>query len=204
MGKKSSNTTVLEDQPNDVTEDGLMLGTRLRQRRQIRRMSLQELSRRSGLSIALLSQIERNVSMPSIRSLRQVCEGLGMPMNWLFEEGARENSGVIVRSAHRRRLDFGPYKMSKEMLSPDSVSGIQMIRIVIQPGGSSGEQPYNNPEGAKCGLVLSGVLGLHVADKEYSVEAGDSFAFQAEEMHRFWCVGDAPVELIWVVTPALY
>lgn len=180
------------------------IGRRIRQRRQIRRLSLQDLAQKSGLSVALLSQIERNISTPSLRSLRQVCEGLDMPMSWLFEEHHEENSDLVVRLPHRRRLDFGPYRMIKEMLSPDSVSGIQMLRIVVQPNGSSGEQPYNAPEGAKCGLVISGTLGLHVAGREHIVEAGDSFAFLASEMHRFWCVGDVPVDLIWVVTPALY
>jgi hypothetical protein len=36
------------------------------------------------------------------------------------------------------------------------------------------------------------------------LDAGDSFVFRAQEMHRFWCVGNNPVELIWAVTPALY
>jgi hypothetical protein len=36
------------------------------------------------------------------------------------------------------------------------------------------------------------------------LDASNSFAFRAQEMHRFWDVGNNPVELIWVVTPTLY
>lgn len=166
-------------------------------------MSLHDLSERSGLSVALLSQIERNVSAPSLRSLKQVCEGLDMPIGWLFD-GGDENPGVVLRANARRRLDFGPLGMAKELMSPDSVPEIQIMKIIIQPGGSSGPTPYNNPEGAKCGTVLSGKLGLHVAGRDYSLDAGDSFAFPAKDLHRFWCVGDAPAEILWIVTPAIY
>ena len=166
-------------------------------------MSLQELSERSGLSVALLSQIERNVSTPSLRSLKQVSEGLDMPIGWLFD-GGEESTGVVLRAGSRRRLDFGPLKMVKELMSPDSVPEIQIMKIIIQPEGSSGAAPYNNPEGAKCGTVLSGRLGLHVNGRDYVLETGDSFAFRAQDMHRFWCIGDNAVEILWIVTPAVY
>ncbi len=94
--------------------------------------------------------------------------------------------------------------MVKELMSPDSIPGIQMMRIVIQPGGSSGESPYNHPNGAKCGTVVAGRFGLEVDEREYILELGDSFAFNATSRHRFWCVGSKPCEVIWVVTPAVY
>lgn len=190
-------------QTETAEDNGATIGGRIRMRRRIRRMSLQELSERSGLSVALLSQIERNVSTPSLRSLKQVCEGLDMPIGWLFD-GGEESTGVVLRAGSRRRLDFGPLKMVKELMSPDSVPEIQIMKIIIQPEGSSGAAPYNNPEGAKCGTVLSGRLGLHVNGRDYVLETGDSFAFRAQDMHRFWCIGDNAVEILWIVTPAVY
>ena len=43
-----------------------------------------------------------------------------------------------------------------------------------------------------------------VDGEAFTLEAGDSFAFEATKMHRFWCVGDVQTELIWTVTPAVY
>ncbi|TPJ38294.1 helix-turn-helix domain-containing protein [Mesorhizobium sp. B2-6-5] len=182
----------------------MLVGNKLRMRRRIRKMSLQEVADISGISIGLLSQIERGSSIPSLRSLQQICHALGMPIAWLFEADAADANGVVVTQSTRRRLDLGKNGMMKELLSPDTVPDIQMIRIVIHPGGFSGEKPYNAKSGAKCGVVLSGTLGLEVEQVEYSIPAGDSFAFDATKMHRFWCAGNSPVELIWVVTPALY
>jgi transcriptional regulator with XRE-family HTH domain len=173
-------------------------------RRLARRLTLQDLAEKSALSVGLLSQIERGLTTPSIRSLRQISNALEMPVGWLFEPAPHPSDELIVRSSNRRRMDLGPGAMVKELLSPDSVLDIQIIRIIIQPGGTSGDKAYNNPIGAKCGTIVSGQLGLEVEGKEYVLEPGDSFAFRAENMHRFWCVGDIPVDLFWVVTPALY
>lgn len=181
------------------------LGRKLRLRRSIKGRSLNEVAEKAGISIGLLSQIERGLSMPSIKSLRQICAALDMPVAWLFDSPASaEEDDVVVRAHARRTLTIDPKGMTKELLSPDSVPGIQMIRITIQPGGSSGDQPYNNDSGAKCGTVLAGTLGIEVDGRPYRLEQGDSFAFAAERLHRFYCVGDQPVQLIWVVTPAIY
>lgn len=198
MARQAQTVTAL----SDGGDDGI--GRKLRLRRAIKALSLQDVAERADISIGLLSQIERGMTTPSLKSLRQICAALDMPVGWLFDVPEGEHGEVVVRASARRVMSLGPKGMTKELLSPDSVPGIQMIRIVIQPGGSSGDLPYNNDAGSKCGTVLAGTLGLEVDGREYVLGAGDSFAFPAVKLHRFWCVGDQPADLIWVVTPALY
>jgi transcriptional regulator with XRE-family HTH domain len=182
-------------------DDGI--GRKLRLRRAIKRRSLQEVASRADISIGLLSQIERGVTTPSLKSLRQICAALDMPVGWLFDVPEAEHQDLVVRASARRVMNLGPKGMTKELLSPDTVPDIQMIKITVRPGGNSGPA-YNNSGGAKCGTVLSGALGLEIDGETFTLEAGDSFAFEATKMHRFWCVGDVPTELIWTVTPAVY
>ncbi|WP_026987755.1 cupin domain-containing protein [Fodinicurvata fenggangensis] len=183
------------------------IGRKLRLRRKVRGLSLQEIADRSGISIGQLSQIERDISSPSLRSLRLICSALDMPMGWLFDSGGRdadEEDPVVVRSENRRILDLNGKGMVKELLTPDSCPAIQMMFITLRPGGSSGEKAYNNSEGAKCGTVLEGTLGLEVNGRSYTLETGDSFAFEAVKYHRFWCAGDRDCRVAWVVAPAIY
>ena len=187
---------------SEPLEDGL--GQKLRLRRKLKGLSLQEVALRSGVSLGQLSHVERGLSMPSLRSLRLICAALDMPMGWLFEDGAEADSGIVVRASARRRIDLGAKGMAKELLTPDTCPGIQMMRVMIRPGGSSGERPYNNAEGSKCALVLSGQLGLEVDGQVFKLNAGDSFAIESQKMLRFWCEGSEPCELIWTVTPAYY
>lgn len=183
------------------------IGHRLRLRRKVRGLSLQTVASRSGVSIGQLSQIERGISSPSLRSLRAVCDALDMPVGWLFDNGGEADpvdAGLIVRSENRRILDLGGKGMIKELLTPDSVPGIQMMRILIRPGGASGERPYRQEQGAKCGTVLRGALGLEIDGRTHHLRSGDSFAFDASCLHRFWCEGQEECEVVWVVAPAVY
>jgi transcriptional regulator with XRE-family HTH domain len=181
------------------------IGEKLRHRRTVRRMSLKDVAEKANLSIGLLSQVERGLSVPSLRSLSQICAALEMPVRWLFEGEGREDNGesaVVVRKNSRRHLDFA--SMRKEILSPDAVSQIQLMRFVIYPGGSSAMSPNQHPTGAKAGIVIAGQLGLELEGREYVLTAGDSFSFLAASRYRFWCVGETECEVHWAVTPSLY
>lgn len=181
------------------------IGEKLRHRRLVRRLSLKEVSEKAGLSIGLLSQIERGLSVPSLRSLSQICAALEMPVRWLFEgDGQSDNgeSSVIVRKNQRRHLDFAT--MRKEILSPDAVHQIQLMRFVIYPGAETSKSLNQHPTGAKAGIVISGQFGLELDGKEYILQPGDSFTFLATSQYRFWSVGDVECEVFWAVTPSLY
>ena len=183
------------------------LGQKLRLRRKRRGLSLAAVASASGVSIGQLSQIERDLSQPSLRSLRQICSVLDMPIGWLFEEpSARpaEGAGLIVRTHNRRLMDLGAKGMIKEIMTPDECAGIQMMRIVIQPGGSSGEDSYATKPGARCCTVTAGRLGIELNGVTYNLGHGDTFAFEGTQELRFWCEGQQPCELIWTISPAIY
>src|SRR5690349_18288817 len=62
----------------------LWLGTQLRALRKAKQLSLAELAAGAELSIGMVSQIERGLASPSIRSLRKLGEALGVPISWFF------------------------------------------------------------------------------------------------------------------------
>jgi transcriptional regulator with XRE-family HTH domain len=183
------------------------LGEKLRRRRKRRGLSLQAVASASGVSIGALSQIERDLSQPSLRSLRQICAVLDMPIGWLFEERtsrSAEDAGLIVRAQNRRVMDLGAKGMVKEMMTPDECAGIQMMRIIIQPGGSSGEDSYTTKPGARCCTVIAGNLGFELNGATHVLSRGDSFAFEGTQQLKFWCEGAQSCELIWTISPAIY
>lgn len=180
------------------------IGERLRLRRKVRGMSLKQVADGAGLSVGMLSQVERGLAVPSIKSMRAICDALEMPVIWLFEgpqEQAPEDADIVVRAGARRELSYHDAALRKEILTPDSQPQIQMLRFLMKPGADSGE-PYSNAEGGKCGIVLKGTLGLQLNERTFTIGTGDSFAFPAQAMVRFWTVGDEDCEVIWVVSPA--
>lgn len=183
------------------------IGQKLRQRRKVKQLSLADVAEEAGLSIGLLSQIERGISAPSLRSLSMICAALSMPLRWLFENeqaGNSEEAQVVVRHTQRRKMDLGASGMSKEILSPDAITGIQLMRFVLHPNSKpvDGLKPTTN--GAKAGTVIAGTLGLELDGKTYQLNQGDSFAFNSNSVYKIWCASDIDCELYWVTTPAIY
>jgi transcriptional regulator with XRE-family HTH domain len=64
-----------------------LVGGNLKRLRRQHRLSLEELSRLSGVSRAMLGQIEQGKSIPSIKTLWQVSQALGVPVGWFLEAG---------------------------------------------------------------------------------------------------------------------
>ncbi len=187
-----------------LTSEQHRIGERLRLRRKVKGLSLKQIAEKAGLSVGMISQVERGIAVPSIKSMRAICDALEMPVIWLFEgpeAQTADDADVIVRAGTRRELSYLDGALRKEILTPDSQPQIQMLRFLMEPGADSGE-PYSNTEGGKCGLVLKGTLGLELDGRAFNVREGDSFAFPAQSMVRFWTVGEGPCEVIWVVAPA--
>jgi transcriptional regulator with XRE-family HTH domain len=193
-------TTTIQD-----TQDALV-GQRIRARRRVRRLSLQQLAASAEVSVGLLSQIERGISSPSISVLRRICAALQIPMNWLFSEpdpDAPEEEGVIVRAGRRRTLDFSSRGMIKELLTPDESGGLQLMLVRLEPGGGSGMEPYSHV-GEEAGTVLRGTVELGVDDHVFVLQAGDTFRFVSTRPHRFRNLGEGEAEILWAVTPPFY
>ena len=181
------------------------IGYKIRQRRKIKRASLKDIAQDAEISIGQLSQIERGLSAPTLKTVYRICTALDMPMDWLFDRNSElAGEGYIVRDQQKRKMDLGANGMLKYILSPDHISEIQLMRFILRPGTYSGVSPAQHPQGAKCGTVLAGALGLEIDGNKQILYSGDSFAFRASSNYQFWAHGDDDCEVIWAVTPAIY
>jgi transcriptional regulator with XRE-family HTH domain len=77
-------TTIVE---GEVTDNGLLLGDKIRLLRKGKEISLQELAQRSGISLSYLSEIERGAVYPALGTMRRIAEGLSVPATVLIRHG---------------------------------------------------------------------------------------------------------------------
>jgi len=177
-----------------------LMGERLRALRKNRGMTLHQLSALSGLSPGYLSQIERNISHPSIRALSDVARVFGVSMSRLFEtpeQGQGDVSQFIVRGGARTVMNLTP-GIREEVLSPDLDGPLKLFSTVIAPGMSSGPSGMRH-KGAEGGLVTQGVLELTLGEQTYLLRAGDSFTFSSQVHHRFSNPGKQPTVVVWAI-----
>lgn len=179
------------------------MGAQLRALRKAKGLSLQQLSDSCGLSIGLISQIERGLSSPSVKALRGLAEALGVTVGWLFHHGAPplpEDQGLVLRQGRRRSLTFNEGAVTKELLSPDLNGKLEMLIVSVAPGGASGTAAYAH-DGDEGGIVLEGELDLWVEEHLFRLKEGDSFGFASRRMHRFANPGSRLTRVLWAITP---
>lgn len=182
-------------------------GTQLHELRRARGLTLKELSLRSGLSIGLLSQLERGISAPSIRSLQAISGALQVTPSWFFskrrsEDVPADEAEMIVRRGQGRLLTFNDH-FRKELVTSDLAGALEGLLVTIEPGGQSGDKPYHHP-GEELGFVVRGSLELWVDEKHYHLETGDTFRFVSTRPHRFANRGEEQAAVLWVITPPFY
>ena len=188
---------------------GNEFGGRLKDFRLRRKLSLDALSKKSGVSKGMLSHIERNISVPTIESLQKIAGGFGVPLSALLPEKEDETyasrDGVVnsrdiflVRKDRRKKLIM-PTGDWFEMLCPDLKHRIELIELHYPVGGVSGAT-YSH-EGEECGVLLEGKLKGIIGDQTVILEAGDSIYHKSSIPHRWENIGDIEARAIWAISP---
>jgi len=186
------------------------LGREIRQLRKVRGLTLQQLAERTGRSLGFLSQVERNLSKPSVAALQDISEALSIHIGWFFrDEQPVEGTEMqfVVRAANRRRLKYSDLSgteylgLHDHLLSTNLDGELALGISRYEPGASTGDDCYQH-KGEEAGLVLSGKLELTIENKCYLLEAGDSFSFKSDFKHRYFnpsATEDCVV--VWANTP---
>lgn len=179
------------------------LGADLRALRKSRSMTLAELSERLGRSVGWLSQVERDMSEPSISDLRMIAGALGVPMSLLFshDNAPAEEQGYIVRAGARRPMGSGEEGLIEELLSPDLTDDFEVIHSTFKPGARL-KSPQQRPT-QELGYVIDGKLDLRIGGKDFTVGPGDSFRCRGE-VHSWSNPYAESAVVIWVIAPPVY
>lgn len=181
----------------DARVGAVVRGERLR-----RGWSLGTLAEQAMISIGMLSQIERGLATPSLRTLRLLAGALDVPITQFFEGDSVPPSAnpFIVRAHERHCLNLTNTGINKMFLMPPGTSLLEMWEFRFAPGGTSGGALYNH-NGEKAGVVIQGRIKLLIGDETYTLEAGDSFRFSSMLRHRVDNDSDEEARVFWVVTP---
>ena len=175
------------------------LGNKIRELRRTQNISIEQLSEITGLSTGLISQIERDITGPSLASMWKIAQALNVPINFFFDEANEENP--IVRKNFRKKIMLPNSNITYELLSPDLKNRkIECLLIEIQPGECSTDEQIAH-EGEECGFVIKGNLKVKWGAKEYLLGEGDSIYFDSTIPHRYVNIGDDVCISIWSMVP---
>lgn len=179
------------------------LGADLRALRRTRGLTLQQLADGLGRSVGWLSQVERDLSVPSVTDLRDLADALDVSVAMLERHASAcpEETGRIVRKDARRPIGERLAGLAEELLSPDLTDDFEVVMSTFA-AGSAVAAPVSRPT-QEVGCLLSGRLDLTIGDDRFTLMPGDSFRIRGEPF-RWANPYDEPARAIWVIAPPVY
>jgi transcriptional regulator with XRE-family HTH domain len=165
------------------------LGKDLRAIRKSRRLTLEDVSRLLNRSVGWLSQVERDISVPSIADLRQFAKVLDVPMSLLFGEASvpPQERGYIVRAGARRSMGSAAAGLTEELLSPDLTDSFEVIHSSFAPF-SRIEQPVRR-ETQEVGFII---IACHLARSDQGSWRRTGSRNRPECLGRHWHIAALP------------
>lgn len=173
-----------------------VVGARIRAIRQTRGMTVQQVAGAAGTSSAMISQVERGVTSPSLETLWRIANVLGVAMFQFF--GDQPSSRVVVTRTHERlRLVWRESPVHYQLLSPAAGRELVMFILRLEPGESTLPRAHPGEEG---GFVIRGQLAVTIDGTAYQLKQGDSIYFDSTAPHGFYNPGSEPMESVWAMT----
>lgn len=188
---------------NNASLSSATLGADLRALRKTRGLTLNELAMRLDRSVGWLSQVERDLSDPSITDLRHIAGELDVRVSTLFGQSPAPagEAGYVVRNGSRRPIGSYTAGLIEELLSPDLTDDFEMVHSTFE-SHSEITAAVTRPT-QEVGYLISGKLDLEINQQYFTIHPGDSFRIRGEPF-RWINPYDEPAVAIWVIAPPVY
>lgn len=175
------------------------IGKKLRQLRVQNGLTLEELASRSELTKGFLSQLENDLTSPSIATLADLVEALGSDMSTFFKS---ENKEQIVFKKDDHFVDEQD-EFTVHWIVPNAQKNeMEPILLELKPGGESNLiAPH---EGEEFGYVIQGKISLRYGDEVLSISKGQTFYIKGGKAHSLINNTQQNARVIWVCTPPVF
>lgn len=161
-------------------------------------LTQEELAGRCELTKGFISQIERELTSPSIATLVDILECLGTNLKDFFSDNVEEKV-VFKKEDVFIKQDQELKHLIKWVIPNAQKNAMEPILIHLEEGGCSEE--HDPHEGEEFGYVLFGSIYLCLGTRNYKVKKGESFYFKPNTVHSIKNIGKNEGVVLWVSTP---
>lgn len=174
------------------------IGHRIKELRTFYGLTQQELADRLELTKSFISQLERNLTTPSIGTLLDIIQILGTTPAEFFADDEPEQ--LVFKNEDYFEKEDETTRSRIEWLVPSSQKdSMEPVRLTLKPGGRS--VIYAPHAGEEFGYLLRGSIKICYGTKTYALKQGESFYLKSDKKHYLENYGKSDATLIWVSTP---
>jgi transcriptional regulator with XRE-family HTH domain len=174
------------------------IGEKIKFLRQAAKLTQEELADRCELSKGFISQLERNMTSPSISTLVDILESLGTDLTHFFQEQADEKV-VFGQDDFAVKADEETRSQICWLVPNAQKNSMEPILVTLAPDGST--YPDNPHDGEEFGYVLDGTITIHLGSRKFKAKRGESFLIHPNEPHYLVNSSRKTARILWVSTP---
>jgi len=170
----------MQEPEPDLTQ---RIAERVRELRAARRLPLDALARKSGVSRSMISLIERGESSPTAAVLERLASGLGVALASLFDPvSVRASNGPVARRADQPQWqDPASGYVRRNVSPPNCAQALHIVEVHFPPGG---RVAFENGAPDLCVQqqvwLLEGALDITLGTERYRLREGDCMAMQLD------------------------
>ncbi len=188
----------------DVDVMALEIGSKIKELRQKKGFTLQDVSSLAGLSKPLISQIENNRVVPPVATLLKLARALEVTIGYFFQEDESSDRVAVTRKEERRTVarlhhqksGVGYFYESLEVKKSDKHMDPFLVTFDVE---DVGDIHFFSHEGEEFVHVLSGELEFRIRDQAHVLHPGDSLYFESDLSHAFRSLGSEPAQALIVI-----
>ena len=177
------------------------IGAAVRALRQQGGLTALELSRRAGISPAMLSKIENGSTSPSLTTLQSLAKALDVPVTDLFRGFEETRDATFVKAGEGLPIERRGTRAGHQyqLLGHTIGRSISVEPYLITLTSASDTFPVFQHEGQEFIYMIEGRVGYRYANRVHMLEPGDSLFFDAEAPHGPQELAELPARYISVI-----
>jgi transcriptional regulator with XRE-family HTH domain len=178
-----------------------VVGKNLKRLRTERGLSLERLAQSSGVSRAMLGQVELGQSAPTINVLWKMAKALDVPFSALIASNTSGGAKVMRAEAAKRLMSSDGSFQSRALFPYDEPRRVEFYELKLSPKGVEKAEPHA-PGTTENLVVAKGSVEILMGADIHKLDTGDAILFEADLPHVYRNVGATEAVLYLVMTYA--
>jgi transcriptional regulator with XRE-family HTH domain len=177
------------------------IGERIKRKRELLNLQLNDLARKVGISPSALSQIEKAKAFPSIITLKSIADNLHTSVGELIGENETLSNNPVVHSNEIKYVEKNDLGTEIYLLSHHDMNKQMDTYLVRFTNGSDLNNLFTGNLGQTFCYVVSGQIDFELDSKKYLLDIGDSIYFNSKVPYKAINKSPGISELLWIVSP---
>lgn len=184
------------------------LGESIRKERKRRRLTINDLAERIGFSDSYISQVERDLIVPSLSALRQIAGAFDVTPGFLLDNSMERDSKddesdiAVIRKDERLILIYPGSKVKNELLLPEYDPNFSITWLTFPPNSRTSPIGDRTHRGKHHCVVVSGSILFESEKGDYYLETGDALLYDYVLDHTWVNEQNTPAEIVLYTQPA--